>query len=215
MCGVAVDSTRRRTRLARAPCTPWGASTAKRTDARPPTRGATSPRRPLRGPLRALRGQARPFAVDRAARRALRAAEAYPTHRADGERGGGRRSSPRGAPRGRALESPSAARRRHVANRLGGESARGVRGSPSYHIRSHPIIGGRMRLRNFLRVVRICMGKVIGCVTSDHIVSHQEPHPSEKVELCLVMHLELQVRRDLRSVARKNEAFVEIQRDLR
>ena len=40
-----------------------------------------------------------------------------------------------------------------------------------------------MRLRNFLRVVRICMGKVIACVTSYHIVS-QEPHPSEKVELC-------------------------------
>ena len=59
-------------------------STAKRAE-RVATRPATSPRPPLRGRFGALRADARPFAVDRAARRGRFAPRAYPTARRDGE----------------------------------------------------------------------------------------------------------------------------------
>ena len=45
----------------------------------------TLPRPPLRGRFGALRADARPFAVDRAARRGRSAPRAYPTARRDGE----------------------------------------------------------------------------------------------------------------------------------
>ena len=68
-----------------APLGPYGASRRPSAPMTLATRPTTSPRPPLRGRFGALRADARPFAVDRAARRGRFAPRAYPTARRDGE----------------------------------------------------------------------------------------------------------------------------------
>ena len=68
-----------------APLEPYGPCRRPSAPMTLATRPGTSPRPPLRGRFGALRADARPFAVDRAARRGRFASRPYPTTRRDGE----------------------------------------------------------------------------------------------------------------------------------